>query len=257
MAYAAETEADLVELADLVQDIELEKRRIQRKMDRSRRAANPDNYAEDGTIKRGVKLTHNKSRRYLRLQKKLSHLQHCQAETRKRQHNELANHLLTLGDCFYIEKMNWTSLTHRAKKTEISEKTGKIKRKKRFGKSIANKAPGMLIEILKRKCLSRGLPKVAELPTTLKASQYNHLTKEYTKKSLSQRWNTMPDGKRIQRDLYSAFLLQHYNPQLQNFDQEALEKEYPQFVLLHDQAIERLSAIPKMPSSMGIRRSVS
>lgn len=67
----------------------------------------------------------------------------------------------------------------------------------------------------------------------------------------------MPDGKRIQRDLYSAFLLQHYNPQLQNFDQEALEKEYPQFVLLHDQAIERLSAIPKMPSSMGIRRSVS
>lgn len=257
LAYAAETEADLVELADLVQDIELEKRRIQRKMDRSRREANPDNYAEDGTIKRGVKLTHNKSRRYLRLQKKLSHLQHCQAETRKRQHNELANHLLTLGDCFYIEKMNWTSLTHRAKKTEISEKTGKIKRKKRFGKSIANKAPGMLIEILKRKCLSRGLPKVAELPTTLKASQYNHLTKEYTKKSLSQRWNTMPDGKRIQRDLYSAFLLQHYNPQLQNFDQEALEKEYPQFVLLHDQAIERLSAIPKMPSSMGIRRSVS
>ena len=91
---------------------------------------------------------------------------------------------------------------------------------------------------------------------SLKASQYNHQSKEYAKKSLSQRWNDMPDGKRIQRDLYSAFLLQHYNSQLENFDQETLDQDYPQFVRLHDQTIERLSTLPKTPSSMGIRRSV-
>lgn len=100
LAYAAANEANLVELADQVQNIEQEKRRLQRKLDRSRRATNPDNYNENGTIRRGVKLTHNKSKRYCKLQKELSWIQHCQAETRKRQHIALANHLLSLGDAF-------------------------------------------------------------------------------------------------------------------------------------------------------------
>lgn len=257
LAYAAANEANLVELADQVQNIEQEKRRLQRKLDRSRRATNPDNYNENGTIRRGVKLTHNKSKRYCKLQKELSWIQHCQAETRKRQHIALANHLLSLGDCFYVEPMAWPSLTHRAKKTEISEKTGKIKRKKRFGKSVANKAPASLIGILKLKCISLGLTGVVEVPMLLKASQYNHQSKDYAPKSLSQRWNDMPDGNRIQRDLYSAFLLQHYDSQSESFDQETLERDYPQFVRLHNQTIQRLSALPKTPSSMGIRRSVS
>lgn len=164
LAYAAADEANLVELADQVQNIEQEKRRLQRKLDRSRRATNPDNYNENGTIRRGVKLTHNKSKRYCKLQKELSWIQHCQAETRKRQHIALANHLLSLGDCFYVEPMAWPSLTHRSKKTEFSEKTGKIKRKKRFGKSVANKAPASLIGILKLKCISLGLTGVVEVP---------------------------------------------------------------------------------------------
>lgn len=257
LAYSSAGEADLLELADQVQNIEQEKRRLQRKMDRSRRATNPTNYNEDGTIKRGVKLTHNKSKRYSRLQKELSYLQHSQAETRKRQHTALANHLLSLGDQFYVEDMAWPSLTHRAKKTEVSEKTGRIKRKKRFGKSIANKAPATLIGILQQKCNSLELPGVVKVPTSVRASQYNHQSKEYTAKPLSQRWNAMPDGRYIQRDLYSAFLLQHYDPQQETFDQDSLQQDYPQFVQLHDQTVQRLSAMPRTLSSMGIRRSIS
>ena len=136
IAYASETEVNLEELADRVQNIESKKRVLQRKLDRSRRAANPDNYNPDGTIKRGVKLTKNKSKRYIRVQRELSYLQHQQAEIRKQQHNELANHLLSLGHRFYIENMEWPALTRRAQITEISEKTGKYKRKKRFGKSF-------------------------------------------------------------------------------------------------------------------------
>lgn len=257
LAYSSAKESNLIELADQVQSIEQEKRRLQRKMDRSRRATNPNNYNEDGTIKRGVKLTRNKAKRYLRIQNELSFLQHRQAETRKRQHITLANHLLSLGDCFYVEDMTWSSLTHRSKKTEVSEKTGKFKRKKRFGKSIANKAPATLIAILKRKCDSLGLPGVVKVPTSVKASQYNHQLKEYTAKPLSQRWNAMPDGNRIQRDLYSAFLLQHYNPFSGTFDQVSLEQDYPQFIHQHDQTIRQLCAMPKTLSSMGIRRSIS
>lgn len=108
LAYSAATGADLVELANQVQNVEQEKRRLQRKLDRSRRATNPGNYADDGTIRRGIALTHNKSKRYLRTQQELKYLQHQQAEIRKRQHTELANHLLSLGDCFYVEK--WCGL---------------------------------------------------------------------------------------------------------------------------------------------------
>ena len=230
LVYSAAAGADLVELVNQVQNVEQEKRRLQRKLDRSRRATNPGNYADDGTIRRGIALTHNKSKRYLRTQQELKYLQHQQAEIRKRQHTELANHLLSLGDCFYVEKMVWTSLTHRAKETEISEKTGKIKRKKRFGKSVANKAPATLIGILQRKSAALGIPGVIEVPTSVKASQYNHQSGTYTPKPLSQRWNNMPDGERIQRDLYSAFLLQHYDPANKHFDANSLHQDYPQFV---------------------------
>lgn len=256
LAYSAAGEVDLVELADRVQNIEQEKCRLQRKLDRSRRATNPDNYLDDGTIKRGVKLTHNKSKRYRKIQNQLKYLQHCQAETRKRQHIQLANYLLSLGDTFYVEKMAWPSLTHRAKETVVSEKTGRIKRKKRFGKSVANKAPATLITILRQKCIALGLPGVVDVPTSVRASQYNHQTGEYTKKTLSQRWNNMPDGQRIQRDLYSAFLLQHYDPLTGSFELLSLQRDYPQFVQYHHQAIQRLSSTAKTLSSMGVSQSI-
>ena len=257
IAYVSDSEIDLKELADQVNNIEREKRVLQRKLDRSRRATNPDNYAPDGTIKRGVKLSHNKSKRYIKTQRELAALQRHQADIRKRQHNELANHLLSLGDCFYIEKMEWPALAHRAKQTEISEKTGKYKRKKRFGKSVGNKAPATLTGLLDQKLKSRGLSGIIEVDTKVRASQYNHLTDDYHKKELSERWNFMPDGRRIQRDLYSAFLLQHINEQQDGFDKTALQRDYERFVIQHDQCIEELKKAPKTLASMGIVRMAS
>lgn len=257
IAYVSDTESKLMELAAGVKNIEHEKRLIQRKMDRSRRATNPENYAEDGTIKAGVPLHWTKSKRYLRLQSRLSLLQRQQAEIRKRQHTELANHLLSLGDRFYVEDMAWASLAHRAKKTEVSEKTGRIKRKKRFGKSIGNKAPAMLILILKQKLISRGLSGEIKVPTSVRASQFNHISGDYQKKPLSQRWNTMPDGRRIQRDLYSAFLLQHINGTRKGFDVAALNRDYESFLRTHDAIVKELQAKPKTISSMGMMRTAS
>lgn len=274
LAYSTDKEVNLLELADRVQNIEQGKRRLQRKMDRSRRAMNPENYNSDGTFKRGVKLTRNKFKRYRRIQHQLAMIQHHQADIRKQQHNELANYLLTLGDCFFVENMSYCDLVHRANKTEISEKTGRYKRKKRFGKSIANKAPAMLITMLKQKCQSRGLKGVKEVDTHVRASQYNHQTDTCIEKALENRWNVMPDGERIQRDLYSAFLLQHCKQGLPEynrkelkkefgeelyrvFDREALQRDYPQFVAYHHMTIQRLSELPHTIPSMGIRRIIS
>lgn len=274
LAYSADSKVDLIELADRVQNIEQEKLLLQRKLDRSRRATNPENYKPDDTIKKGVKLTWNNSKRYKRIQHQYAMIQHHQADIRKQQHNELANYLLTLGDCFFVEDMDYRALTRKAKKTEISEKTGRYKRKKRFGKSIANKAPSMLIALLDQKCKLLNLEGVKKVDTAVKASQYNHQTDECKAKELKERWNIMPDGERIQRDLYSAFLLQHcrrdlpeYNrKKLQEtfgnelyrvFDREALQRDYPKFVEYHRKTIQRLSALPKTIPSMGIRRIIS
>ncbi len=257
IAYAAKTEVALRELADGVKNIEREKRLILRKLDRSRRAANPGNFAEDGTIIRGIKLNWVKSKNYARSQRELAYLQYQQSEIRKRQHTELANHLLSLGDRFYVEDMEWPALTHRAKETAISEKTGRYKRKKRFGKSVGNKAPAMLIGILNQKLLSLGSNGVVKVPTSVRASQFDHITGEYHKKPLGQRWNDMPDGRRIQRDLYSAFLLQHMNEQTDGFDVEALNRDYDRFTELHDRVIAALQSAPKTVSSMGIVRTAS
>lgn len=257
IAYVSDTEVKLMELADQVNNIEREKRILARKLDRSRRATNPDNYAPDGTIKRGVKLTRNKSKRYIKCQRQLANLMREQADIRKRQHNDLANHLLSLGDYFYIEDMAWPSLTRRATKTEVSEKTDKFKRKKRFGKSVGNKAPATFISLLNLKLKSRGLKGIINVPISVCASQYNHITDDYQKKKLSERWNCMPDGRKIQRDLYSAFLLQHMNETNDGFDKLALNRDYEHFVTLHDQRIKELRNAPKTIASMGIVRKPS
>ena len=83
---------------------------------------------------------------------------------------------------------------------------GKFKRKKRFGKSLANKAPSMLLAIIDRKLGYYG-EKLIEINTfESKASQFNQIEGTHTKKSLSQRWNDF-NGINIQRDMYSAFLI--------------------------------------------------
>lgn len=95
------------------------------------------------------------------------------------------------------------------------------------------------------------------VPTNIKASQYNHMTDTYKPKPLSQRWNDMPDGKRIQRDLYSVFLLQHVTPELDGFERTKLIEDYDGFIHLHDKEIHELTLAPKTIASMGISRTRS
>ena len=50
VAVSGQSDVKILELADKVQDIENQKQKLLRKMDRSRRATNPCNYNEDGTF---------------------------------------------------------------------------------------------------------------------------------------------------------------------------------------------------------------
>lgn len=83
-----------------------------------------------------------------------------------------------------------------------------------------------------------------------RASQFNHITCEYHKKSLSQRWNDL-NGIKIQRDLYSAFLIMNISNDLENFDTKKCNDRFDNFKILHDMEIQRLSNTHTL-SSMGI-----
>lgn len=238
IAIVSNVDVKLLELADRVNSIEKEKRRILRYMDRSRRANNPDNFNEDGTIKKG-KLKWVKSNRYIKAQNKLRELYRKQADVREYQHQLLSNYILSLGNKIKVEEMNFKGLQKRSKKTEKNDK-GKFKRKKRFGKSLANKAPAKLLTILDNKLKYFGEKLIKVNTKEVKASQYNHLNCRYNKKKLSQRWNDL-NGIKIQRDLYSAFLIQHVNDDLCNINQEECKRDFERFKILHDKEIERLN----------------
>lgn len=256
IAYCSNNEVKLLELAPEIENIEKHKRKLQRKMDRSRRAMNPNKYNDNGTINMKDKSKWVKSKRYIKTQAELRGLKQKQADIRKQSHNKLANHILKLGDKFYVETMNYSGLQKRAKETTVNKKTGKFNKKKRFGKSLANKAPAKLIEIINRK-LKYFDTEIKKINTyTVKASQYNHFDDTYTKKDLGERWNIFDVNNeefKLQRDLYSSFLIMNVNNLANKIDRSKCIETFDGFRNLHDIEIERLkNSSNKLISSMGI-----
>lgn len=248
IAYSSATDVKILELADKVQDIEDEKRRLLRKMDRSRRVTNPNNYNEDGTVQKqgNKKMVWNKSNHYIKYQNKLKELYRKQSDVRKYQHECLANQIIELGDTIYVEKMNFSGLTKKSTKTEKNDK-GRFKRKKRFGKSIANRAPSMLLSIIDRKLSYYGKRLIKIDTWSAKASQFNHFDGTYNKKRLSQRWNDF-NGIKVQRDLYSAFLIMNTAYDLKSFDIDKCNERFENFYRLHNSEVERLTGQKNLSS---------
>lgn len=162
-------------------------RRLQRKADRSLRATNPHAFDEKGRWIRGQRVAN--SSRLMDLRRQIANTERTLQARRKTEHGKLVNSLLAQANVWNIEKLSYKAF------------------QKMFGKSVKNRAPGYFVEHLKRKAESAG-GKVVELDTwKLKMSQYDHCTKTYTKKLLSQRWHALGDGSGlIQRDVYSALL---------------------------------------------------
>lgn len=244
------------ELGEGIYKIDDEIKRLTRIVEHKRRLNNPDNFNEDGTIRKNTKnfkkVWHN-SKAYLRARAQLHDMYQNRARRLEESHNRLANEILTYGSDIYVEGMEFKGLQKRAKKTEISEKTGKYKRKKRFGKTLKDHAPSKALSIIDRKLHYHGL-ELHEIDTkAVKASQFNHITGEYKKKSLSTRWAQLDEETRIQRDLYSAFLIGHVNKDLKTIDIDACNRDFNEFQEMHDALITKLQSEPKVrPSSMGL-----
>ena len=189
-AIVGETGAILTDLCPTVEVPAKEIRVLQRKMDRSIRASNPEAFNEDGTWKKGRRNKLVKSNTYKKNQNKVANTQRCLAAERKRSHGELANQALTLGDQIKTENVSI-----------------KAWQRSWYGKSIGNRAPAAFMTIVERKLKAHKDGSYTEFSAyKTKLSQVDHTTGLYTKKPLSQREHVFPDGSKVQRDLYSGYL---------------------------------------------------
>jgi hypothetical protein len=238
---------------------------LSRKLERSQRLNNPDNYNEDGTIKSG-KLTWVRTKNYYRILFRLKDAYRRKAAFVKQLHNKHANQILRMGDVFYTEPMNWKALQKRSKKpieksdkelvvttkTGQSKKIRKNKKKRRFGKSLENHSPALFESILIQKLGYYGKKLNYVNLHTYKASQYNPETKEYNKAELNERVKRL-FNKLIQRDLLSAFLLQNPMDDLNNIDINKVELKIDKFIAMHDACMAEMATKPNMPECMGLK----
>ena len=226
VAYTSDAEVGLKNLSERgnsIQASEKKERLLYRAMDRSRKATNPQNYNDDGTIKKGRK-TWKYSNHYKRLKAKHSELCRINAVNRQLAINEDANHLRSLGDTFVTEPKNASRLMKRTKETTVNSK-GKINKKKRFGKSIKNRCPSGFQSAVERKFKATGGTYI-EVPNDYRASQYDHTADDYIKKKLSDRLYKLLDGTEVQRDWYSSFLLYCYDFRTGYIDKDKCNAEF-------------------------------
>lgn len=222
-------------------EVERKIARIQRKMSRSLRMMNPDCFESDRWIKKAkhtikkqgknikrCKYLH-KSQNYLRAEKTLQDLQRKNIATKTQTYHNLANEILSLGGNIQIEKNNY-----------------KAWQKGWFGKTLQRHAPSKFQEILERKAEKTGAHIEVISPFKPCFSQYCHQCERKNKKPLSQRIHTCCDIN-IQRDLYSAFLIQHYN---------MVEGKHGATDLDFNLFLESLTAIRQLPRFLSKRRNL-
>lgn len=245
-------------LEDLAPNIEEHNKRIveiQKKMERSRKETNPNNYNSDGTIKKGSKFKKTKNYKHLnKIFKTLHRKRKCYI---KQNQERLANKIIKESNTIFYEEMDFKALGKRSKKTEkrdtvstVTTKSGetkkikKFKRKKRFGKTLLNKAPSQFLTILILKCAFYEVDIFPIDTKNFKASQYNHIFDEYRKKELNERWNILYNSDfepiLIQRDLYSSFLIKNTNEELNHPNREKCLKSFNNFIDLHNKCIEEV-----------------
>jgi putative transposase len=165
-------------------------RRVQRKLDRAHRAGSPDCFDPDGTHK-WVRCRWQRSAAARQSGVGVAELHRRLAEHRKTLHGALANRLLAHGADIACEKLDYVSW------------------QKNFPRSVRDRAPGLLVEVMRRKAESAGGGRLYEYNPRTTALSQTCLCGNRKKKPLSQRVHRCQCGITEDRDLFSAYLGLH------------------------------------------------
>lgn len=251
VAIVGDSRAVLSELAPGAERYEKEIQSLQKRMDKSRRVNNPQNYNEDGTVKKG-RPRWNNSKAYLQKRRMVQSLYRKRTAFIRTAHGQMVNRLLQLAKNAIVEKMDYAALAKKSKKTERRDKVStiktadgkekevrKFKRKKRFGHSLQRRSPSLFLSILKKRIESAG-GRYFEIQTRkFKASQYDHVTNTCKRHGLKERWKDI-GGQTVQRDLYSAYLICHSNHAGTAPDRASCIANFWKFRKIHNACIQEM-----------------
>jgi putative transposase len=233
IAYVGEDKAGLQAFCPEIDDMSKNIKVLQRKMSRMLRLNNPDNFEADrviinsngkekikqGKVKKSVKQW-TMSQRYILLRNKLSEMQRKMAAQRKTSHGQLVNKILAIGTEIKTENLSYKGF------------------QKNFGKSIGKRAPGLFIELLRRKAEKAG-GEVIEFNTRTTALSQTCQCGVKQKKTLKERWHQCNEcGINAQRDLYSAFLARFVREN--QLDSSQALNAWPGADILLEQALSNL-----------------
>ncbi len=219
IAFVSDDHAGLLPFAEGVPSYQKEIKQLQRKMARSSRVNNPDNYESDfqsqkgrktitlkGKIKKGTSGKWNNSNSYRKAAQKKREIERKKTAYAKSQNRRLVNEILRHGKHVLTEKVSvkgWQKL---------------------WGKAILHKSPGFFQSELRRKARRAG-GELIEFSTQKTALSQTHLDGSRIKKKLSERVHYDATGIVMHRDLFSAFLARNVNDDLLSL-QDA-QNEYP------------------------------
>ena len=189
-------------------------RLVQRHLDRQHRAGSPGCFRPDGTHKPGCEW--KRSAAATRTIRRVAELHRRLAGHRKTLHGALANRLFAHGGSLACEKLNYVSW------------------QKNFPRSVRDRAPGMLVQTIRRKAVSAGGDRLFEYATKTTALSQICLCGDRRKKPLSQRVHRCGCGITEHRDVFSAYLGLHVRRDADGLDRLDLEAANHGWLHRHD-----------------------
>ena len=178
-------------------------RRDQRRLVRQHRAGSPSCFHPDGTHRPGCDWKRSTSAR--RTAVRIGELYRRLAGHRKALHGALANRLFAHGAAIACEKLQYRSW------------------QKNYPRSVRDRAPGLLVETIRRKACSAGGDRLFEYDTATTALSRSCLCGDRKQKPLNQRVHRCKCGITEQRDLFSAYLGLHVRREADGLDRLDLE----------------------------------
>ena len=189
--------------------LEEERRETAGKLERSRRALNPENYNPDGTIRKGS-FFWKESINYRILKRQYAEIIRMQKVRRDEAQLACIEELLKLGDCFVYEEFPYQTL--------------------RYGRrAMEETAPTAFYRRFRRKAEQQEKTCVAVPASEIRTGRYNHEIVGYEAAGSGKRFRQI-GGQAIETQCYGAFVLQQLDLATGKADAEACKRAFPGFL---------------------------
>lgn len=211
----SDTEIRTFSLPEKDRNLEQRRRELARKMERSRRINHPENYDGSGQIRSGEKKWHysNHYRRYREKYRELGRLQRIYREEEQRC---LIREIQEMGEVFHAEKLDYQKMKRR---------NGAV----RLGRAVEDTAIAGFLNKLEWKLRQNGKNLIYFDPVKTVSARWNHVTEEKEVCSPRSTFRSI-DGILIERQTYSAFLMQHGDVKTGKINAEECRKAFRSFM---------------------------